>query len=291
MLSVVKSVADLDRAIVANLHRIPAVDAIVGIPRSGMLAASSLALHMQKPLADIEGFGRGEVFRRSASIAHDVKRVLLFDDTVLTGKAMQRSVLRLRQLRPDVTIVRGAVFSAPHTPPGSVDLALEVCPTPRAFAWNMWKHKRLPRWCFDLDGVFCPDPTNAENDDGPRYLEFIRTAPPLFRPRRPIGWIVTARLEKYRAETEAWLHRQGVTFAGLVMMDLPDKAARMEAGNRAGFKAKAYQALGPKYAELFVESNPRQAAKIAAMTGKPVWCTSSQQFHPAAPAAATEALS
>lgn len=291
MLRIVKSVADLDAAIVANLHRIPDVDAIVGIPRSGMLAASSLALHMQKPLADIEGFGRGEVFRRSQSMAHGVKRVLLFDDTVLTGKAMDRSVRRLRQLCPDVAIVRAAVFSAPHTPPDSVDLALEVCPTPRAFAWNMWKHKRLPRWCFDLDGVFCPDPSKGENDDGPRYLEFIRSAPPLFRPRRPIGWIVTARLEKYRTETEAWLRRHGITFAGLVMMDLPDKAARMEAGNRAGFKARAYRELGPKYGELFVESNPRQAAKIAAMTGKPVWCTTTQYFHPAAPVSAPEPLS
>lgn len=282
MLKVVKSIADLNATIVTHLHRIPHdIDAVVGIPRSGMLAASAVALHLQKPLADVEGFLRGEVYRRSRSIASDVHRVLLCDDTVLNGRAMAGAMERLVHVRPAISIVRMAVFSAPQTPPAAVDLALELCPTPRAFAWNLWKHKRMPRWCFDLDGVLCCDPTNAENDDGPNYERFIREAPPRFLPKRPIGTIVTARLEKYRALTEAWLHRHGVEYAGLRMLDLPDKAARMATGNRAGFKADIYASLGPKYGELFIESDARQARKIAAMTGKAVWCVENQVFYPA----------
>ncbi|MFX8227120.1 hypothetical protein ABTL27_19780, partial [Acinetobacter baumannii] len=85
------------------------------------------------------------------------------------------------------------------------DIWFEVVEGPRAFAWNMQKHIRLPRWGFDFDGVLCRDNTKAENDDGPLYARFLRDAEPVFVPQRPIGHIVTGRLEKYRPETLDWL--------------------------------------------------------------------------------------
>ena len=276
MLRTVRSVADLDAAIVANIHRIPRdVDAVVGIPRSGLLAASMVALHLQLPLADVEGFCRHQVVHRARRLI-DAERILLVDDTVLTGRAMRMAVERIRSARPDATIVRMAVWSAPKTPAGAVDLALGLCPTPRAFAWNLWKHKRLTRWVFDLDGVLCRDPSSAENDDGPAYARFIDNVEPRFLPQRPVGWIMTARLEKYRAPTEAWLQRHGVEYTALIMLDLPDKAARIEQGNRGRWKGERYAELGD--AELFVESDRRQVRKIVRHSGKPAWCTDTQTF-------------
>ncbi len=140
----------------------------------------------------------------------------------------------------------------------------------------MWKHKRMERWAFDFDGVFCRDPTNHENDDGPRYVQFLQTAPTLFRPERPIGTIVTGRLEKYRRETEAYLARQGITYAGLVMCPYATKAERMAAGGRGSWKAEVMANLG---AEFFIESDPKQARIIAQRTNRPVYCTSTQECH------------
>lgn len=271
----VRSVADLNATIVRQLHLIPRnVDAIVGIPRSGMLAASLIALHLQKPLSDVEGFCRNEVFRRSTRVV-TARRILLVDDTVLKGTAMRDAVTRIGQGRPDAQVIRLAVWAALHTPPGSADLALDICPCPRAFAWNLWRHKRMPRWAFDLDGVLCRDPRRDENDDGDAYLQFIRTAEPLFVPKRPIGWIVTARLEKWRAATEVWLRQQGIAFGQLIMLDLPDAATRQATGGRGSWKAGVFRNLP---AELFIESNAGQASKIAKGSGKPVWCTSTQTF-------------
>jgi orotate phosphoribosyltransferase len=121
-------------------------------------------------------------------------------------------------------------------------------------------------------------------------MKFIRTAEVKFKPTQRIGYIVTARLEKYREETEAWLKRHGIDHGGLHMIDLPTKAARMEKGNRASFKAERYAALTvqlredgrDKPTELFVESNHGQARKISEITGKAVWCTDTQTFYPAA---------
>jgi orotate phosphoribosyltransferase len=285
VLNTVRSLTDLNATIVRHLHRIPRdVDAVIGIPRSGLLASVPIATHLQTPHGTVEGFCENKVIRRSMRVI-GATRILLVDDTVNKGSAMRQAVDLIKAHRPDARVIRLAVWSAAHTPPGSVDLALEECPCPRAFAWNMWRHKRLPRWCSDFDGVLCRDPNSKENDDGPRYEHFIRTAEPRFLPERPLGWIVTARLEKYRALSEEWLTRHGVRHAGLIMMDLPDKAARMAQGNRAGWKAETYRSLTwtdgegtQRPAELFIESDSGQARKIAALTGKPVWCTDTQTF-------------
>lgn len=271
----VKSLADLEAVIVRNLHRIPRdVDAVIGIPRSGMLAATSIALHLQKPLGTLHDAAAGRAFRRGGG-AVGAGRILLVDDTVRTGKAMRRA---MEQIGPKLQVHRLAVWDAAETPPGSVDLALETCPTPRAFAWNLWKHCRLERWVFDFDGVLCRDPSGAENDDGPRYEQFLMTVEPRFLPTRKIGGIITCRLEKYRDLTEAWLDAHGVEHGGLHMLDLPTKKARQEQGGRGAWKAQVYTRLD---AELFVESNDGQARKIAAYSYKPVWCTDTQTFYPA----------
>ena len=50
----IRSIADLAKTIRAQAHRIPAeVDLVVGIPRSGMLAASIIALAMNRNLLDL----------------------------------------------------------------------------------------------------------------------------------------------------------------------------------------------------------------------------------------------
>lgn len=278
----VRSVGDLTRAIAANLHRIDLtrVDVVVGIPRSGMIPAAIIATHLQMPLADVAGYAAGIVSGRGGKPVTGGERVLLVDDSVNEGRAMSRAVEVVRQRAAAVT--RLAVYG-PYKPAagGAVDMAFEDCPGPRVFAWNMAKHKRLVRWGFDFDGVLCRDIVKAENDDGERYACFLAEVEPLFVPRRPIGHIVTGRAEKYRAQTEDWLHRHGIEFASLTMTPFHSKAERMSAmrhaGGRGGWKAGIVRELG---VEMFIESCPKQAGIIAREAGVPVWCTATQELAP-----------
>ena len=277
MLSV-RTVTDMARVIAANLHRIDRsqFDCIVGIPRSGMLPASIIATHLQLPLATPEGYAAGIVHGRSGVPMERGRRVLLVDDSCNKGRAMARAAAVLKGAK----ITRLAVFGPYQVDPASVcDLWFEVVRGPRVFAWNWNKHIRLPRWGFDMDGVLCRDNTKAENDDGPRYAEFLASVEPLFIPRRAIGHIVTGRAEKYRAETESWLARHGVQFESLTMTPWHSKAERMSAmklaGGRGGWKAEQAKRLG---VEMFIESCPRQAAIIAREAGIPVFCTATQEL-------------
>lgn len=274
----VRSIADLNRAIVNNLTRLDrnAFDAVVGIPRSGLLPATLIATHLQKPLSDVEGFIRGNIFRRN-TIQVKAERILLVDDSVNKGRSMLVASTQIKRALPTTKIIRFAVYGPYQVEPWTkvVDFYCEDCKGPRAFQWNLWRHVRLPKWCLDMDGVICRDPRKDENDDGPRYKAFLQRAEPLFLPTRPVGHIVTCRLEKYRAETEDWLRRHQVQFGKLHMMPYGTKIERMEAGGRGQWKAEIFKQVG---AEFFIESNPRQAEIIAARTGAPVWCTSTQQI-------------
>jgi uncharacterized HAD superfamily protein len=67
-------------------------------------------------------------------------------------------------------------------------------------------HGHLLKYCcVDIDGVLCLDPTDCQNDDGAAYEKFLEEAVPMLAPTRPIGALVTSRLEKYRGLTEKWL--------------------------------------------------------------------------------------
>lgn len=275
----VRSLADMAQIIAANLHRIDRrqFDVIVGIPRSGMIPAALIATHLQLPLADVRGYAAGIISGRSGSSESRGARVLLVDDSCNKGRAMARAV----SLLPKGTqVTRLAIFGPYQVEPSSVcDMWFEIVHGPRVFAWNMQKHIRLPRWGFDFDGVLCRDNTKAENDDGPRYAEFLREVEPLFIPQRPIGHIVTGRLEKYRGQTEAWLKRHGIEFEALHMTQFHSKAERMHAmkfaGGRGGWKARIVRELG---VEMFVESCPKQASIIAREAQVPVWCTRTQSL-------------
>ena len=158
-----------------------------------------------------------------------------------------------------------------------VDIFFEIRELPRLFQWNFLQKSDLENMCFDIDGVLCDDPKCEENDDGERYLDFIRRAKPKLRPQYKIGYLVTSRLEKYRKETESWLKNNGIAYRKLIMLDNMTAEERRKSGIHAAFKAKFYASRID--AELFVESNPVQAKKIFGLTGKPVFCVDNQTYY------------
>jgi len=150
-----------------------------------------------------------------------------------------------------------------------VDFWYEIVDLPRVFEWNVMHHSILANSCVDIDGVLCRDPTNEENDDGENYIRFLKKVRPLIIPTKSIGWLVTCRLEKYRKFTEEWLEKYNIRYKNLVMMNLPNKEARIASGSHANYKARIYKKFN---ANLFIESSLNQAREIVRLTGKPAIC-------------------
>lgn len=279
-----RTIADLERTIWKNLHRFPPdIQTVVGIPRSGLMAGSIIALALNVQVADVVGYGEGRVFRsgttRPVRTARDgtKPKVLLVDDSVRTGHAMRAARAQLALACSDIEIITCAVYAAPDAM-HEVDLPLESVAMPRLFQWNAMHHSLLGNACLDMDGVLCVDPTEADNDDGPLYDAFLAQVRPLHLPIQRIGTIVTSRLERYRPQTEQWLARHGLVYDKLVMLNLPDAATCQRLGIHAQFKAEYYR---DSAATLFIESERQQAADISLISGKPVlWLSGRILFQP-----------
>jgi orotate phosphoribosyltransferase len=280
-----RTVAQLDDAVVSWLADLPRdIDIVAGVPRSGLLVANLLALHLNIPMTDVAGLVEGRVIQAGARFKGSDPRqfltrprhVLVVDDSVCSGSAMRNARAQLAAAALPHRLSFAAVYMAPEARlDGHVDMYREIVSMPRVFEWNLMHGTVLSNSCMDIDGVLCIDPTNEENDDAHEYLRFLRDTPALLLPSAPVGWLVTSRLEKYRAQTEEWLARHKVRFGELRMMQYPDMAARRAARAYAQFKADIYMETG---AWLFIESDAAVAVQIAQLSGKSVFCTETREM-------------
>lgn len=269
-----RSVSDLNKILLKRISILPRdFDLIVGVPRSGMLPANLLALYLNRPYTDLHSFLNGHIYKSGdRGQFFDIKvfkKILVVDDSVASGSAMDKVKSSLKDLNDEFSFNYCAIYMVPGKEK-TVDYFFETVPLPRYFQWNIMNHSTLEKACFDIDGVLCVDPTEDQNDDGPKYREFILNAKPLFIPGSKIGTIVTSRLEKYRNETESWLKKYNIKYNKLVMLELPNKEARQKANNHAMHKANTY-ILGNYI--LMIESDMNQAVEINRITKKPVLCT------------------
>jgi len=281
-----RSVTDLSRIIRSNLTRIPGdVDLIVGIPRSGMLAANLIALHANLKFCNVNEYlantpllhGNTRATRwPNVNQPSDALHVLIVDDSICSGESMSLVRQRIEHANIGCKVSYCAIYAEAKTL-SMVDIYFEVVGMPRVFEWNLMHRTNSKHWCFDIDGVLCVDPLNEENDDGENYVNFLNNARPLCLPTHFVGHLVTSRLEKYRGETERWLKKNNVNYGKLHMLDLPDAVTRRNLNCHASFKAKVYSSLGST--DLFIESNEKQAAEIARRSGKYVLCFENQELY------------
>ncbi|MCA9030021.1 MAG: hypothetical protein KDA66_04385 [Planctomycetaceae bacterium] len=265
-------IKDLIALLPDDIHR------IVGIARSGLSVATHVAMALHLPLyiarqskGDIVEGGNGWRLYERSQPANG--RTLLIDDTVMSGNSMN-------EVRPIVErrfgeTVTAAIYVNPlgRFRPDfcGVDLAW-----PHLLEWNLFNSVHLPQCAFDFDGILCHDCPVEDDDDGPRYQQFLHNVKPLYLVRkRPIPLIVTARLEKYRDFTEDWLKRWGMQAERLVMGPWHNLAER-RAIDVAAYKAKHFedhiQKRGGGIPQFFIESNEYQARRIAQLTKGIVVC-------------------
>ncbi|HEY9221331.1 MAG TPA: phosphoribosyltransferase family protein [Lutibacter sp.] len=268
-----KNISDLNNIIIKKLYLVPSdIDLVVGIPRSGIIPAVLIALYKNLPYCDFYSFIRGNLNeggeRTKDFDLTNIKNVLIVDDTVCSGNSLIKAKEELSKTQNNYKFT----FSTIYIKPGNeylVDIFFEKVEMPRVFQWNIFHHHILQNSCVDIDGVLCIDPTEAENDDGEKYIEFIINVKPLYIPTTEINTIVSCRLEKYRELTEYWLKENGVKYKKLILLDLPDKEARIKWNKYGEFKAKIFS---ENNYSLFIESSLKQAKIISEGTNKAVYC-------------------
>lgn len=269
-----KTFNDLSVDIKNNLHKIHVgnYDLVVGIPRSGMMAAYVIGLYLNINVTDINSLITNQSLKK-ASIRkvrnslikpQDAKRILLVDDSIISGKSLSESISQIPDHFKDK--ITTLVVYSDRSRRDDIDTYLEVLPTPRLFEWNIFHRSILGNACVDIDGVLCLDPSHEENDDGVKYINFLLNAKPHILPSYKIHSIVTSRLEKYRPQTEEWLKKYNIEYENLIMLDLPDKESRLKLNAHATHKASYFKRS--KDLELFIESNSKQAQQIMSITGK-----------------------
>ena len=262
-----------------SIHLHNKYDLIVGIPRSGMIPAYIIGLHLNLPVLDFESFILGFTpsggFRTKYLPNTIYTNVLIVDDSIQHGHQNENIRRRIEQFT-NFNFYFLAIFSS-ESSKHKVDFYFEMINAPRVFQWNILQSWIYEYSCVDIDGVLCIDPTEEENDDGEKYINFLENAKPKFLPPCNVNVLVTSRLEKYRHQTDSWLKKHGVNYNHLEMLNLPDKATRVRLGAHASFKSEIYS----KYVNtlLFIESSKHQAEFIHRQTSKNVFCVDNMSFY------------
>lgn len=244
------------------------VDAIIGLPRSGLMVANTIATEMDIPLSTPELFLDQQWWKSGRLEKIDAcARVLVVDDSINTGEQMEGALASLRTRYPDIVFEKGALL--PHQRSyQKCDYFHKVIRSPRVFEWDIMHTKKYTPIGFDFDGVLCEDCAHRTDSDEDAYHGFLSDAKPLYIPQYPIDFVVSNRLEKYRPQCEAWLKRHNVRYRHLLLWDLPEKDMR-----GTGFARNKVRQILRCQPRFFVESSFAQARQIALRTGVPVLCT------------------
>ena len=277
-----KTYQDLSIDIKANIFKLPKdIDLIVGIPRSGLIPATMLGVILSKKVITLNEFINNIYdFETTTRIifTKDIKNVLIVDDSILSGNTFKNVQNKLKELGLHLkyNIKYLAVYYNSENYKDNIDIALQKVNTPRLFQWNYLNHVFLGTAAFDIDGVLCKNPTDEENDNGNKYRQFILHAKSLYIPQYKIPYLITSRLEEYRAETEEWLNKNNIKYDHLIMLNGYTADERKKLNLHAKFKAEQYKKL--EDIRLFIESDRNQAIQISKLTKKLCFCATTDEL-------------
>lgn len=264
----------INALLIENLIKVPTdVDLIVGIPRSGLIVSTLLAEYRSLPSTDLQSFiyahDNAKMYPQSLAPSTDIKNaksILLVDDAMGSGQSMQKAKELILQHRKDVKIKTFVVFVEPFSTE-KVDIYCSIL-RDQFLPWSILK-RGIRDACCDIDGVLTEDVPPEANDDGSKYVSFLKKQRPKYIPDRKIRILVTGRLEKYRAITEEWLRRHNVQYGQLIMCQCKNNAerAKMDMGK---FKGDVFKKSG---LPLFIESDFREASTVKQLNpDRSVYC-------------------
>jgi uncharacterized HAD superfamily protein len=256
-----------------------------GVPRSGVLVAQALAAHRNVHLIDFSALVSGQrpwetpIRRRLGRPLPATGTILVVEDTSWSGGTIRNEVKPLLANVEGINLKYGALYFGDRGR-AAIDFAFKrFAHVRQTFQWNIFHDTFTWQQCFDFDGVFCGDcPSQDIDHDEAKYLEWMANVPPLIKPTHPVGTIVTGRLEKYRPEMLAYLHRHGIQFHRLEMYPFADSNAERNAKHHTVIEWKAETYQSQNQSTLFVESDDYQAQRIAELTGKSVVAWPSNRY-------------
>jgi uncharacterized HAD superfamily protein len=260
---------------------------IIGIARKGMVPAAILAERLHVPLGELGTFIRGPGFfepgKRKPLHTPLGGPFVVVDDSVRPGApSLRKAMERIRKAFPAETFYSAVPWIPAGFDPVPVDFFGRQVQLNDFQEMEFLNTFSAVNYAIDMDGVLCEDPPAPETDDEELWTNIFAAARPLYLPRLvPVGAIISARMEKYRTVTEAWLTRYGVKYRELILSPARTVAEREGALVRyGGWKGLLFR---DRPERVFIESDPHQAAEIAALSGKPCFCTATKQFaNPAA---------
>jgi hypothetical protein len=260
------------------------IDLVVGVPRSGLLAATAVSLLLNRPLSDLNSFLEGRVYggfsrRPGAHLdqgSSNLNSVLIIDDSIKVGWTMKEVKACIRESSKKYRLTYAAVFGLHESHP-EVDLVLETCSEPRMFEWNVLNHPHLGITCVDLD-VLCIGGNGGQyiTESNSRNLSMPIAA--RHTPRYKINSIVTTRPEKHRTQMVEWLEAHSIQYNHLYMLDLPSPVEGRNPQIYAEFKAEIFSSK--KDCELFIEYDTAQARVIRRRSGKNVLAYQEMTYFP-----------
>jgi len=263
----------------------PETSCIVGVARSGVAPAATIAMLLHLPLwicrqsrRDLVEAGSG--WRLTGNTGGRGPAVVV-DDTVMTGNSFKQVMPIVWQQFPR------AISAAVYVNPGTrlrPDLFARELPHPHILEWNLFNSVFSPHLAVDFDGILCEDCPREDDDDGPRYAAFLEKVRPLYPVRKVrIPLIVTARLERWRGLTTQWLARHGIAFEKMIMGPWPNNAARARTDIGA-WKGRHFQTFAQsrrhRHGPFFAESDPQQAKRIAEVSHHIVICPAAERCYP-----------
>lgn len=268
-----RSIADMSRVVRENLSRLPTdLDFVVGVPRSGILPATMIALYCGLPMTDLEGLLEGRMIKTGKrpvqeNLSKPRPRVLVVDDSVSGGEQMRAIRERLSAYEDRFEMLFLAVFV---TEAGKqlVDFALELCPSPRCFEWNVMNHGLMQRSCVDVAALLCMDLFGTARVP---HETLLATAP-VFRPKYTIGTLTAPVAEARRRELEAWLDRHGIAAKRLMLMSGGDHEV-----TRRGYANLQGKLHGGRNVTMVFQYARRDAVFVASRCGRPAF--SSESFE------------
>lgn len=257
-----------------GLTKIPDnIDLVVGIPRSGLIVSSLIAEYIRKPSTDLFSYlndvDNYKLNVGSLAPASDVKNanvILLVDDAMGVGITMEKAKNMILSKKPTAKVITCVEFVEPFST-NKVDIYFSIMKD-QFLPWSVLK-RGISDACCDIDGVLTEDVPAEFDDDGEKYINFLKNQRPKFRPDRKIHTLVTGRLEKYRGITEEWLRQHNVQYGNLIMLNLPNKQEKMKQ-DTGNFKAEVFRKSG---LQLFIESDFREGNVIKSLNPeKCVYC-------------------
>jgi adenine/guanine phosphoribosyltransferase-like PRPP-binding protein/uncharacterized HAD superfamily protein len=272
---------------------IPEFDIVCGIPRGGLLPATIIASIFGKPLTTPDLLMENKCWNTSSCAVANRKnkwadeyycpipnleraKILMVDDTSYNSVGqMQRHKLKIVAKFPFSIVYKVPIYVVERTLRTN-DL---YC---KRISMNHWVEKdfmirRGPYLLgFDMDGVLCEDWNDDPNEDKEKYLSFLENAKPYMIPHYYIDFIITARMEGYRAQTVEWLKKHNVQYGKLIMWTGINKEDR-GVMHHSDYKIDKINRLMPPDG-IFIESSYSQAKRIFEKTNRQVICTDTMEL-------------